>query len=65
MNLPSSLKARLVEILIELPPGERKIVVEELKEVVRIICEEEGFSLSESSIPLSRSGPLGGLIFWN
>jgi hypothetical protein len=65
MNLPSSLKARIVEILIELSPGERKVVLEELKEAVRIVSLENGLSTSEPSGPQPRSDSGLGLIFWN
>jgi hypothetical protein len=65
MNLPSSLKARIVEILSELSPDERKIVIEELKEVVRIVSVKDDFSISEPSDPRSRFDPGIGLNFWN
>jgi hypothetical protein len=67
MNQPSSLKARLVEILIELSPDERKVVIEELKEVVRIVSSADDFSISisEPSNPRSRFDPGIGLSFWN
>ncbi|MGC9943054.1 MAG: hypothetical protein ABSE48_14585 [Verrucomicrobiota bacterium] len=65
MNLTSSLKARLVEILITLPPRERKIVLEELQEAVRIICLHEGFSPAELVTPHSSIDTNGGYIQWN
>jgi hypothetical protein len=65
MNLPSSLKERILEILLELSPDERKIVIEELKEVVRIASLEGGLSSAEPSAPRSRFDPGIGLSFWN
>ena len=65
MSLPISLKVRLIEILVRLPPHERKIVIEELKEVVQIICTQDGFYLADPSNAPYRSDSQGGLIYWN
>lgn len=37
MNQHFSVRDRLLEILIGLPPDERKLLIEEIKEVVRIV----------------------------
>jgi hypothetical protein len=65
MNPSSSLKARLVEILVALPPDERKIIAQELKEVVRMIASEGGFHLADPSKPFDRRDSQGGLMYWN
>ncbi len=65
MNLTTSLKARLVEILINLPARERKIVLEELQETVRIISLEYGVPPADPSKAPYRSDLQGGLIYWN
>jgi hypothetical protein len=65
MKLSPSLKARLVEILVGLPPKERRIVINELKEVMRMVGAPGGLDVSSPGNPNRHSDTDGGLIYWN